>query len=84
MTDNEALKKKFEESKNEQWGCNTINPKYCKTCIFSHGQPPFEDAPEKSCCMIYSNERGLTKPDNVYYEGGLCEYHNNGDEEPQE
>lgn len=59
----------------EIFGCAKINPKYCKTCRFSHGKPPFEDAPEKSYCMIYSKDDGERKPPEVYYEGAKCEYY---------
>ena len=59
----------------EGFGCLKINPKACKTCRFSKGKPPFEDAPEKAYCMIYSRDDGEEKPDNVYYHGGKCEYY---------
>jgi hypothetical protein len=60
---------------NEVFGCLPINPKQCKSCRFSHGKPPFEDAPEKSYCMIYSRDDGEQKPDDVYYHGGDCEFY---------
>lgn len=57
------------------FGCKPINPKWCKTCRFSKGEPPFEDTPEKSNCMIYSHEDGEEKPPEVYFDGGECEYY---------
>lgn len=59
----------------EGFGCRKINPKMCRSCRFSHGDPPFEDAPEKSYCMIYSRDSGEQKPPDVYYEGAECEYY---------
>jgi len=47
----------------------------CKTCIFSKGPAPFADAPEKSNCLIYKDEDGVTKPNSVYFDGEECEYH---------
>lgn len=76
-----ADKNKKKRDGTERWGCNTINPKFCKTCIFSKGDPPFEDRPEKAYCMIYSREQGVGKPYDVYYEGGLCEFYNDGKED---
>lgn len=60
---------------NEAWGCKPINPKMCKTCRFSRGDPPFEDRPEKAYCMIYSRADGEEKPAEVYYDGGDCLYY---------
>ncbi len=67
-------KKSFLE---EGWipGCKKINPKYCKTCMFSHGEPPFEDLPEKAYCEIYSRDEGIQKPDEVYFDGKECEFY---------
>ena len=59
----------------DSFGCLPINPKMCRTCRFSHGEPPFEDAPDKAYCMIYSREDGEQKPDEVYHHGGKCEYY---------
>jgi hypothetical protein len=53
-------------------GCKPINPKQCKTCVFSHGEPPFADAPEKRYCMVFSRESGNRKPNDVYYDGAEC------------
>lgn len=78
MTD--KLEKKYEDQKNEKWGCATINPKACETCIFAHGEPPFADLPTKAYCMIYSRDRGISKPPGVYYEGKPCEYYSKDEE----
>lgn len=74
----EKLKKKYEDQMNEVWGCSTSNPKYCKTCIFSKGEPPFEDSPLKAHCMIYTRKSGVGKPATVYYEGARCDFYNDG------
>lgn len=71
----ELYKQKLIDSGYEEIESRGINPKYCKTCRFSHGQPPFEDLPEKAYCMIYSKDEGEAKPPNVYYEGAECEYY---------
>ena len=77
MSTSEKMKKKLEDSKNEVWGCAKINPKQCRSCHFSHGKPPFEDAPEKVHCMIYSYDDGVgeSKPPEVYYDGADCEFY---------
>ena len=53
-------------------GCKPINPKYCKTCWFSHGKPPFADRPEKMYCEVFTREDGVQKPSDVYYNGAKC------------
>ena len=70
-----ARQEKSNLQQNEVGGYKPINPKKCKTCRFSHGDPPFEDAPEKIHCMIFSREEGEQKPPEVYYEGADCEYY---------
>lgn len=47
----------------------------CKTCVFANGPAPFADDPEKSHCLIYKDEDGVTKPNSVYFDGEDCEYH---------
>lgn len=56
-------------------GCKPINPKYCETCIFAYGNPPFADLPQKRYCMIYTRENGARKPNEVYYDGKTCEFY---------
>lgn len=83
----ELYKQKILDSENASFGCNKINPKYCRTCIFKNGEPPFADSPEKVFCMIYTYENGVSKPKAVYYDGQLCEYYadeNTVDEEDAE
>lgn len=80
----ELYKQKVMDSSNEIWGCRTIDPKYCMTCAFKHGDPPFADLPEKAYCAIYTRESGVQKPPNVYYDGGLCEYYQNENEIDEE
>lgn len=58
-------------------GCKPINPKYCKTCVFANGQPPYEDSPKKRYCMIYTRESGNRKPNGVYYDGEECPAYEN-------
>ena len=67
------LAKKYADSQDEAFGCNTINPKYCKTCIFCHGKPPFADLPEKAYCQVFTRESGISKPNDVYYNGAECD-----------
>ena len=59
----------------EGFGCKPINPKMCKTCRFSRGKPPFEDAPEKKYCMIFSRDEGEQKPPEVYFDGEDCDFY---------
>lgn len=70
-----AKEKKSNLQTVDSFGCKPINPKMCRTCRFSRGDPPFEDSPEKSNCMIYSREDGEEKPPEVYFDGGDCEYY---------
>ena len=70
-----AKEKKSNLQTDEGFGCKPINPKKCRKCRFSRGNPPFEDSPEKSYCMIYSRDSGEQKPPEVYYDGGDCEYY---------
>lgn len=71
----EMYKQKILDSWDEVWGCRGINPKWCQTCMFAHGKPPFEDLPDKAYCMIYSKDGGEAKPDEVYYDGEECEFY---------
>lgn len=70
MKQTESNLKQFESG-----GFKSCNPVACRTCRFSHGDSPFENAPEKSYCMIYSRENGEQKPPDVYYDGAECEYY---------
>ena len=76
----ELYLQKMKEAENESWGCGSINPKFCQSCMFSHGEAPFADAPEKAYCMIYNHENGEGKPPEVYYDGKECEYYNKAPE----
>lgn len=67
--------KKIKDSEGASWGCAKINPKWCKSCRFAHGNPPFEDLPEKAYCQIYTRADGEAKPPEVYYDGAKCEYY---------
>ncbi len=49
--------------------------RYCKTCAFCHGEPPFADLPEKAYCEIYRYENSTRKPPDVYYDGAECEFY---------
>ena len=68
-------RKYYKEKEQEVWGFRGINPLYCKTCIFAHGEPPFADLPEKVHCKIYRREEGRSKPDEVYYDGKFCDFY---------
>ena len=74
----EMYKQKILESENETWGCRRINPKWCQTCRFAHGKPPFEDLPNKAYCMIYSKDDSNGKPPEVYYDGEECDFYEKG------
>lgn len=74
----EMYKQKILDSWDEVLGCRDINPKWCQTCMFAHGKPPFEDLPDKAHCMIYSENSGEMKPDEVYYDGEECEFYEKG------
>lgn len=59
---------KLKDTWDQNAGYAKPNPehyKYCRTCAFSHGAPPFEDLPEKSNCVMYPNEEGVVKPEAV-------------------
>lgn len=59
-------------------GCKPINPKWCETCTYAHGEPPFADLPNKAYCMIYTRESGISKPNDVYFDGAKCEAYEEG------
>lgn len=46
--------------------------KTCEGCIFSKGDTPFDDAPDKCSCAVYKYPK--TKPDSVFLDGGVCKY----------
>ncbi len=68
MTD-ERIKELMEEKFSSWKG----NGEACKGCIFSKGSTPFDDAPDKCSCAIYTYPR--VKPDAVFLEGGKCKYY---------
>lgn len=74
----EMYKQKILESENEVWGCTRPNPVWCRTCMFAHGKTPFEDAPDKSYCMIYRKSDGEMKPKEVLFDGEECEFYEKG------
>ncbi len=49
--------------------------RYCKSCAFRHGKPPFADLPEKAYCEIYNRDNTNGKPSDVYYDGAECEFY---------
>lgn len=51
------------------------NGKACIGCIFSVGDTPFDDAPDKCSCAVYVYPK--TKPDSVFIEGHHCKYYRN-------
>jgi len=51
------------------------NPVYCKTCVFSHGNTPFDSDYTKAHCQIFTDEEGEIKPKEVYFDGKECEYY---------
>lgn len=69
-----SLKKKQEEQGKEAWGCDPWNAKYCRKCRLQHGEPPWADLPEKSHCLVYRHEDGLSKPYDVVHFGAECEF----------
>lgn len=51
------------------------NPAMCMTCANAHGEPPWEDDPNKVHCMAYPRETNSRKPPSVYYDGGPCQFY---------
>lgn len=62
--DKNGLRSNLEEP---DWGFDTVNPKWCKSCAFSHGKPPYADWWRKGACVIYDY-----KPYEVYHHGAKC------------
>lgn len=62
-------------------GCTHPNPVYCRRCAFAHGEPPFEDTPMKSNCIMYPYLEGCgtDKPNSVYFDGEECQFYQNED-----
>lgn len=52
-------------AKTESFGCSPINPKACQTCKFLTGK-------YSAHCMVYAEELGAVKPDDVYMYGKPC------------
>lgn len=68
----EHEKKLLEALDTPAFGVRGRNPRACRSCRFSHGDPPFEDSPEKAYCRIYSRDEGEQKPPEIYYDGKDC------------
>jgi hypothetical protein len=49
--------------------------KYCRTCMFAHGEPPWADAFDKAHCLMYPESDGVDKPNDVYFDGAPCDYY---------
>ncbi len=71
----ELYRQKIIDSENASSAVVERNPKYCKTCVFRKGKPPFADSPMKAYCAVYTREIGIQKPDSVYYDGEECKYY---------
>lgn len=65
------LKAKIDENMH-MTGAIRPNPVWCKTCLWSHGEPPFADEPDKANCMVYEN---VFKPRGVLFDGEECEFY---------
>ena len=74
-----AYKKKVTEVWEQQTGFTEQEKdnfcRFCKTCVFSHGKPPFADLPEKAYCAMFPKSKGKAKPSDVYFEGAQCDYY---------
>lgn len=69
---------KLKDTWGERTGYTPPNPehyKWCRTCAFSHGAPPFEDRPEKAYCGMYPRSEGVGKPEKVRYGETKCIYY---------
>ena len=66
---------KMKDAALESPRCATLNPKYCKTCAFAHGAPPFADMPEKAYCEMYPRGESTGKPNAVLFEGAECPFY---------
>lgn len=71
-----------EERSDKIWGEEEIgisegaSCKACKDCVYRHPDPehPYDFDYQKICCLVYSSERGIMKPDEVLFDGADCEY----------
>lgn len=54
-----------------------VHPKvtYCTTCKYAYGEIQGESLPSKGSCGVYSEEKGLSKPNNIYFAGEECQYY---------
>ena len=68
-------KLRIEGGDGEVIGCTGRNPRWCMTCAYSNGEPPWADSPLKSYCVMYPREEGRQKPSAVYYDGAECEFY---------
>jgi hypothetical protein len=54
--------------------CNWATAKACQNCAFAHGDSPFENAPNKANCEVYTRENGINKPNAILFDGAPCKY----------
>ena len=50
-------------------------PRWCMSCAYADGEPPWADSPLKSYCVMYARGDGRQKPPEVYYDGAECEFY---------
>lgn len=55
-------------AKTEGFGCSPINPVACQTCEFMTRK-------YSANCLVYSEDIGAVKPDDVYRYGKPCKYY---------
>lgn len=67
------MSKRFDEIQKEGLSSWEDNGKSCEGCIFSTGNTPFDNAPDKGSCEVYKYPK--TKPDSVFIEGNKCKYY---------
>lgn len=68
-------KLKIINSEHESGGGKITTHKWCDTCIFCGVIEPIGRQPQSRYCKIYGATNSPGKPDEVIYEGEICEYY---------
>lgn len=74
MNKEEMMKKKIQDMEHEVWGCATLNPKWCKTCLYvKKSKDNKKKLPDNAYCKMY--QKPEAKPKEVLFEGKECDFY---------
>lgn len=71
----EKIEKRSDDLKGEVFGGRITTHKWCDSCLFCDVIEPIGRQPQTRYCKIYEPKDSEGKPDEVIYNGAMCEFY---------